>query len=336
MIVFCPSCNADRDASIRQMEESYPVKGDTITITANVMVCGVCGETIYDDELDSENVQRAYAKYREKHGLLSPEDLRELRAKYGLSQRGLSGLLGWSPATIARYEAGAIPSAAHNAQLVRFRDDSSYALELYEAGKSKLNRLEAKRVAEAFTSLGAENSLARALAHFLTSQYTKSGPQYTGNRDLDLDKLVNMVLFFASSLPDLVKSKLLKLLWYTDYLHFKRQGISMSGTVYVKNHYGPIPAHHETLMTYMLEEGVIEMRPYEGPYEGDCVLPLVDFDRELFSEEELNVLDAVLARFRNSTARDLSDSSHAEDGYQKVDMKQLIPYVYANSLKALN
>jgi len=44
MIVFCPSCNADRDASIRQMEESYPVKGDTITITANVMVCGVCGE----------------------------------------------------------------------------------------------------------------------------------------------------------------------------------------------------------------------------------------------------------------------------------------------------
>jgi len=76
MIVFCPSCNADRDASIRQMEESYPVKGDTITITANVMVCGVCGEAIYDDELDSENLQRAYAKYREKHGLLSPEDLR--------------------------------------------------------------------------------------------------------------------------------------------------------------------------------------------------------------------------------------------------------------------
>ena len=59
MIVFCPSCNADRDASIRQMEESYPVKGDTITITANGMVCGVSGETIYDDELDSENLKRA-------------------------------------------------------------------------------------------------------------------------------------------------------------------------------------------------------------------------------------------------------------------------------------
>ena len=101
------------------MEESYPVKGDTITITANVMVCGVCGETIYDDELDSENVQRAYAKYREKHGLLSPEDLRELRAKYGLSQRGLRGLLGWRPAPIARNEAGAIPTAAHEAQLDR-------------------------------------------------------------------------------------------------------------------------------------------------------------------------------------------------------------------------
>ena len=153
--------------------------------------------------------------------------------------------------------------------MVSFRDDSSYAHELYEAGKSKLNRLVAKRVDEAFTSLGAENSLARALAHSLTSQYAKSGPQYTGNRDLDLDKMVNKVLFFSSSLPDLLKSKLLNLLLYADFLHFKRQVISMSGTVYVKNHYGPIPAHHEPLMTYMLEEGVIEMRPYEGPNEGD-------------------------------------------------------------------
>lgn len=80
-----------------------------------------------------------------------------MRAKYGLSQRELGSLLGWSQATIARCEAGAIPNAAHNAQLVRFRDDSSYALQLYEAGKGKLNRLEAKRMAEAFESLSAQN-----------------------------------------------------------------------------------------------------------------------------------------------------------------------------------
>ena len=61
-----------------------------------------------------------------------------------------------------------------------------------------------------------------------------------------------------------------------------------------------------------------------------------DFERELFSEEELEVLNADLVRFRSSTARDLSDSSHDEDGYKKVDMKRLVPNVYANSLKALN
>lgn len=67
MIAFCPSCNVDREASVRQMEETYPVKGERTTITANVMVCAVCGETIYDDELDSKNLQKAYAKYREKN-----------------------------------------------------------------------------------------------------------------------------------------------------------------------------------------------------------------------------------------------------------------------------
>ena len=71
----------------------------------------------------------------------------------------------------------------------------------------------------------------------------------------------------------------------------------MCGTVYVKIHYVSISAHLETLMTYMREVGFIEMRPLEGPYEGVCVVPLVDFDRELFSEEELEVLNAVLVRF---------------------------------------
>ncbi len=110
MITYCPTCNTDRDATVYKREETYPVKGEPITIIADVVVCNVCGDTIYDDELDGRNLERAYADYRKKHGLLSPEDIKQIRAKYGLSQRGISALLGWSPTTIARYETGAIPS----------------------------------------------------------------------------------------------------------------------------------------------------------------------------------------------------------------------------------
>jgi DNA-binding transcriptional regulator YiaG len=66
-----------------------------------------------------------YDIYRQKKGLMGPTEIKELRKRLGgLSQRGLSTLLNWSPATIARYETGAIPSIAHNEQLKRLIEDN--------------------------------------------------------------------------------------------------------------------------------------------------------------------------------------------------------------------
>ena len=336
MITYCPTCNTDREATVYKREETYPVKGEPITIIADVVVCNVCGDTIYDDELDGKNLERAYADYRKKHGFLSPEDIKQIRAKYGLSQRGISALLGWSPTTIARYETGAIPSRPHNDQLIRFRDDPYYARKLYNENKDKLNRLEAKRVVEAFDSMGSSCHIARTMGDSLSRCYTNKDPVYVGNKVFDIDKLTNMVIFFVSEMKGVVKSKLLKLLWYADFLCYNRHGESISGTAYVHNYYGPIPEHHETLIAYLCEEGAIEIKPYDGPYEGECIVPAVEFDRELFSESELEVLEDVLEKFRNATAKDLTDYSHSEDGYKMTEMKQLIPYTYADSLRALH
>jgi putative zinc finger/helix-turn-helix YgiT family protein len=336
MTAYCPSCDEDREVTVSKQRESYPVKGEPIVISANVVVCDVCGATIYDDELDEENLEEAYGIYREKHGLLAPRDLRELRAEYGLSQRGLSSLLGWSQATIARYEAGAIPSVAHNSQLIHFRGDLDYALELYHENKHKLNSLEAKRAADAFGSVNDSRSIASMLESFLSKCYAKNSALHVGNKAFDIDKLANMVVFFASGIQDLVKSKLLKLLWYADFLCYKRQGVSASGTPYVRDYYGPIPAHHDMLLAYLQEDGIVETRPYEGPYEGEYILPLVEFDKGLFSKEELDVLMAVVTRFKDSTAKEISRCSHDEDGYRATEMKQMIPYSYAESLKAIH
>lgn len=61
---------------------------------------------------------RLYAEYRQRHGLLSPQQIRAIREKYALSQDGFATLLGTSPATLARYEGGSLQDKAYD-QLLR-------------------------------------------------------------------------------------------------------------------------------------------------------------------------------------------------------------------------
>lgn len=109
--VYCDVCNRYREKSIITKKETFNVKNEKISITAGLVVnCNHCKNTIYGHDLDKNNLRKTYEKYRRRKGLLSVEKIKEIRKKYGFSQRGLSSILGWSPTKIARYEVGSFPS----------------------------------------------------------------------------------------------------------------------------------------------------------------------------------------------------------------------------------
>jgi putative zinc finger/helix-turn-helix protein, YgiT family len=344
MILFCPECNCERSVKKVQKEETYEVKGEQINFVEEVFKCDVCGTTIYESDLDSKNLDRVYDIYRKKKGLMGPAEIKELRRKFGnLSQRGLSTLLNWSPATIARYETGAIPSSAHNEQLKRLTEDNKYLTKLFEEAKERLNSLDIRRLDKVVEKIESDSSAPcvlpaeESLLNIITITYSSFKDNlFNGNREFDIDKLVNMIIYFVTQNTGLVKSKLLKLLWYADFTCFNRFDISISGTVYCHNYYGPIPLKHEILMAYLQEIEAIDLKPYDGPYEGDLINSLIKFDDIIFSEDELDVLENVSERFRNSSAAEMSTISHNEEGYQKTNLHQVIPYEYAKLLKALN
>ena len=64
--MYCPHCASDVETHVREISETYPVKGEDITINAHVRFCNCCGKDIWDEKLDSQNLLDAYAKYREK------------------------------------------------------------------------------------------------------------------------------------------------------------------------------------------------------------------------------------------------------------------------------
>lgn len=67
---YCPRCGCEHETAVIQKEETYPVKGEPITIVANVCICAHCGEEIMTVEYDDENLLRAYAIYCKRHGHL--------------------------------------------------------------------------------------------------------------------------------------------------------------------------------------------------------------------------------------------------------------------------
>ncbi len=136
--MFCPYCNAEHEGTIRVQQETYPVKGENVTITARVRVCNACGNELWDDQLDSKNLKAAFAIYRNRHGLLHPEQIQKIRMKYSLSQVAFARVLGLGDKTITRYENGSLPDAAQN-NLIKLMTDPWNFKELLDANKEKLS-----------------------------------------------------------------------------------------------------------------------------------------------------------------------------------------------------
>ncbi|MBT1279776.1 type II toxin-antitoxin system MqsA family antitoxin [Thermoanaerobacter sp. CM-CNRG TB177] len=142
---FCPVCGTERETKVIEKEEISTVRGDEIKALAKIRVCSVCGEELFDEELEEENIQRVYDIYRKKHGILSPEEIKGIRESYGLSQRAFAKLLGIGEASIARYETGALPEKSLSNMIMLLKDPKNME-KLLEKNEDVLSQREKARL----------------------------------------------------------------------------------------------------------------------------------------------------------------------------------------------
>lgn len=115
--IFCEFCDEFVEFDVKKRSEERKVLGEKIEIESDIAVCKKCGEELFCSELDKKNQKIAFDKYREKNNILFVEEIKEIRNKYGLTQKEISNLLGWGEITYHRYEKGSIPDRTHNNQL---------------------------------------------------------------------------------------------------------------------------------------------------------------------------------------------------------------------------
>ena len=101
----CPACGTGMEEKRGRLR--LPVNGEEISVaSASHLGCPKCGEIVLRYEDARRLSADAIAIYRRKHGLLSAEDIRAIRKRFGLTQRDLARLLRLGSNTISRWEAG--------------------------------------------------------------------------------------------------------------------------------------------------------------------------------------------------------------------------------------
>lgn len=308
---------------IVEKKEVYEVKEEKIEVVAKVKKCKDCGEELFDVELDTENLKQAYRKYKNGHSLLQSEEIIALRKKFHLTQNMLAMLVGCTQATIARYENGSIQSETHNTALVLLQNPDN--IRKIFLGKSSAFSLHERRVLEKFFCY--ENNVSAKSLDLLDNLYNYSADVYSGFKKFDAEKFMAVVLYFALNQPELYKTKLMKLLWYSDMLFFKQNALSITGMKYVHLPYGPVPEQQSMCLSLMETLGIIELQEQEN---GDIVFPKSDNSLlEKLSKSELEILQMVSSKFLYMKAKEISEISHKEKGYKETSLAEPISYEFA-------
>ena len=118
----CPETGAPMHRGVRPLTLSY--KGESMTIDMPGWYCDQSNESIHTGE-DMKVSDRALNRLKARvEGLTSPEEIRRIRRKLGLTQEVAGELIGGGPRAFQKYETGdLLPSRAISSALALLDHD---------------------------------------------------------------------------------------------------------------------------------------------------------------------------------------------------------------------
>lgn len=328
---YCDKCGKEVETKIVTLKESYEVYGEMIEVDAQVLVCAECGEELYYEDLDKQTLLHVYNEYRKRHKLLSPNEIKEIREQYGLSQRSFAKLLNWGDKTIFRYENGSIQDKAHNSILLFLRNPENMKTYLME-NEVTIDEKKKNKILEKIKLL--EKEIHKETDNQIFDLYFGDNPCIeNGFKRFDYKKVCAIVSYFANKNSELLKTKLMKLLNYSDMIFYKENGVSLSGLKYIHYPYGPVPQNFDMLLNKMTIDHIIHVDVvYENGYEKHQVVPEENDTNDILTNEEIKILDKVYEKFKNYGSAEISEYSHKEKGYTSTELGQIISYGYAKDI----
>lgn len=326
--MVCKSCGKEHEVLCVLEKEKTLFKGQEVTYDALYYYCDIYDEYYEDEALISKNQCSLRDEYRKMHQLLTSNEIIEIRNKYLISQKELSKLLGWSPATITRYENYQVQDRAHDEILRKLSQDPKWFLELLVKNESLFSKTLYKKY-----FLNAKNiiyqNLSSNVEDIILYQYKNiEGTSYCGNTALNLRKTVDLINYISSKIENLYKTKLVKLMWYCDSLFYKKYDHSLTGIAYLAEQWGALPLCHDEIMK--LPHVHYETIEQEMGY-GYRFYPEKDYKYN-FTQDEYEIIDQVIDIFKSKTREEIVARMHKEDAYICTEPQKLIDYSLVKTL----
>lgn len=328
---ICPTCEKYSEVELINKNESYEVRGDNIEVPVEFFSCRECGEEFVNLSSQKDPLSAAYRIYRQRHNLMQPEEIKDLRKQYGLTQGDLTNILGWGGATLSRYENGSLQDKAHASMLNLIKEPHNL-LKLVEDNPEVLPENKRNQLLDRLRETEKETfSLERIIEINLGGNKPN---ELSGFKALDQSRFYNMVLYFCS-VKGVLKTVLNKLLFYADFKHFKEYTVSISGMNYARIKFGPVPNNYEFIYANLLNNKLLEIEEeyYRGDIVGERFKSTKQPDLNIFSNTELNIITHVAEFFKNHNATQISNFSHEEKGYKETPSGGIISYSYADELQ---
>ena len=323
---------------VLQIKEPREVefRGSKFHIVHHSYQCVDTGEKFTDTRLDELNVNQVYNQYREKEGIPFPDEIAAYRKQYDLPATKMSQLLGFGVNMYGKYEAGEIPNSS-NGKLITICKDPEIFRDYLNI--SKLNHFSDKdrehiiRKIEKAVERKYENGQHKFEEYAALGNVERG--VLSGYVMPSLEKAREMVVYFASTCMPFM-TKMNKLLFYADFLNYKRTGYAISGMAYQAIPKGPVPQRYDGL--YGNVSDIVERKEefFSEEISGERFISMKEFDASLFTEQELKSIEIVATRFKNTATRDIVNISHAESAwFENEKNRNYISYQYAFDLQAL-
>ena len=313
----CPIC--DGKTIIKNEINDVEFRKEFYKVRETYYLCEKCGEKIVDTNMGERSTIQLYNQYREKHNLLFPSEVTEIREKYGLSKSKMSLALGWGENTYGSYEKGAIPNESHNS-LLRLIDETTQFIKLVRARQDIFSEYEMKELEKRIEEFEKENEELEWIDYVWPNKILND----TGYVKPDFEKFTNIVLFFLTSEPA-YKTKLNKLLFYTDFYHYKLYCIGITGSRYRAIPFGPVPSEYDAIYDWLVKkEYIIINENIEKSYVTETFKNNKAYDENIFNEEELDTMKKVYQNFKDFNATQLKNYSHKEKAWIENEKERKI------------
>lgn len=134
------------------------------------------------------------------------------------------------------------------------------------------------------------------------------------------EKLINAIVYFARHTKKCGKTKLMKLLYFLDFMHFKQTGKSVTGLEYYAWKRGPVPRDLFSEISNGMSEDLNKAIAVAPTEIGDDKIfhkifanPQQKFDDKHFTKREIRLLEMTAEIFRNADSEQMIMASHLKN-----------------------